>query len=60
MFIFEGFIVLFVAAAPLAGLLIFNRKKYNLPKYMLVMAMIALLASTVIAIGLIGILSGGS
>jgi hypothetical protein len=58
MFFFEGFLVMFLAATPLAALLIFNREKLSLPRHLQILAMLTLLASVFVGIGLVGVIFG--
>ncbi|RJR29936.1 hypothetical protein C4564_01410 [Candidatus Microgenomates bacterium] len=55
---FEGFLVLFVAALPLSVILIYNRDKYDLPRVVNILAMIVLLASVAAGVGIIGTVMG--
>lgn len=55
MFFFEGYAIMFLTATPLAFLLVFNRKNLRLPNYMVILAMITLLASVFVLIGFVGV-----
>lgn len=60
MFFFEGYLIMFLTATPLAFILVFNRKNLNLPRYVLALAFITLLAAIFVFIGFAGIIFGGS
>lgn len=55
MFVFEGFILMFLAATPMAFLIVFNRDQYKLPRFMFYLSLLVLLASTLVLIGGFGI-----
>lgn len=56
MFLFEGFIVMFVCATPMALILIINRDKYELPRVIFYLSLGVLLSATLIIIGGVGAL----
>lgn len=51
---------MFLVATPLAFVVVFNRKRYKLPWYLVALALVTLLSGTIVAIGLVGVIASST
>lgn len=56
MFFFEGFAIMFLTATPLAFFIVINRKGLKLPGFMVFLALLTILSSVFVLIGLVSVI----